>query len=92
MLKFECTLKQFNALHGLAYWVADAAYIRERYGDSEPELKKADETIRFCCFPELDRLGVPFWVQNAAVAIGGDWRNFKARYFSELLKEKNIYA
>ena len=92
MLKFECNSRQFNALHGLAYWVADAAYIRERFGDDEPELKKADDTIRLCCFPELDRLDVPFWVQNSAVAIGNDWRKFKERYFAELLKEKNIYS
>ena len=92
MLSFNCTLKQFNALNGLAFWVADAAYIRERYGDSDPELKIADDTIRLCCFPELDRLGVPFWVQNVAITIGSDWRLFKTRYFSELLREKNIYA
>ena len=92
MNEFQCSLKQFNALHGLAFWVANAAYIRERYGDDDPDLEKADKTIKLCCFPELDRLGVPFWVQDTAIAIGSDWRLFKTRYFSELLREKNIYA
>ena len=44
-LHFNATREQRNALEGLAYRIADTAYMRERYGNSEPELKQNEKTI-----------------------------------------------
>lgn len=92
MLQYTLNKEQYNTLRGLAYWVADENYIRERHGASDPELAVCRDTITKSIFPELDRLQVPFWVQNSVIAIAENWRQYKQRYFSELLKEKNIYV
>lgn len=90
-LEFYANKEQRNALEGLAYWVADENYIRERFGRDDAEIKICHDTICKCIFPECDRLGIPFWVQNSVVAIGENWRRYKENYFSSLCKEKNIY-
>ena len=89
-LHFEATADQRSALESLAYWIADIAYIRERYGDEEPELIHARDTVEKCCFPRLDRLGVPFWVQNSVSAWAGNWRRYKSEYMSEAMRKKGI--
>ena len=91
-MEFTLNRIQFSALEGLAYWVADLHYMRERFGDDEPELKRARATIEKCCFPELDRLQVPFWVQNSVVVWAENWRNTKTEYFTDFLKRKNIFV
>lgn len=81
---------QRNALEGLAYWIADSNYIKERCGASDPELIQVDKTIKLI-FSELDALGVPFWVQNSVVFFASDWRRYKSNYVEQwLLKNKNI--
>ena len=83
-------LEQKNALEGLAYHVADANYIIERYGENDPEHKKAHENV-LLSFEKLDALGVPFWVQNSVVIFAENWRRYKAEYMSAwLLKNRNI--
>ena len=37
---FKATKEQRNALEGLSYRIADSAYMRERFGNDEPELKQ----------------------------------------------------
>lgn len=91
MITYTLNREQYNALDGLAYWVADLHYMRERFGDDEPELKRARATIE-SCFPELDRLNVPFWVQNSVIVWAENWRNTKQQYFTEFLKSKNIFV
>ena len=82
--------EQRNALEGLAYWVADVNYIIERYGVSDPEYKKAHNSV-LLCFESLDRLGVPFWVQNSVVCFAENWRQYKNNYIDTwLLKNRNI--
>lgn len=89
-LSFTCNRQQRNALEGLAYHIADNAYIKERYGDQEPELKGVHETI-CSLFDELDKLQVPFWVQNSVVAFAENWRRYKDTYMDAYLKrERNI--
>lgn len=92
MLYFKCTKEQRKALEGLAYWVADENYIRERFGENDPDIKTCHDTITKCIFPECDRLNIPFWVQNSVICIGENWRKYKEFYFSTLLAEKNIYV
>ena len=92
MLTFTLNHAQYKALQGLSYWVADVNYLRERFGNSEPEIQRANKTIIDCCFPELDRLGVPFWVQNSVIVWSENWRNTKKQYLIEFLKSKNIFV
>ena len=88
-LYFEATKEQRNALECLAYRVADSAYMRERFGDDEPELKKNEKTISGL-FDLLDRLGVPFWVQNSVICFSENWRKYIQFGIFEPMKEKNI--
>lgn len=90
-LSFYATKEQKSALEGLAYWVADENYIRERFGASDNEIQVCQKTICECIFPECDRLQIPFWVQNSIIAIAKNWRRYKENYFATLCAEKNIY-
>lgn len=92
MITYTLNREQYNALDSLAYWVADLHYMRERFGDDEPELKRARATIEKCLFPQLDSLGVPFWVQNSVICWASNWRNTKRQYLTEFLKAKNIFV
>lgn len=92
MLTYTLTRDQLSALEGLAYWKADLHYMREKWGENEPELQRARATIEKCCFPELDRLKVPFWVQNTVLCWAENWRNTKTEYFTDFLKRKNIFV
>lgn len=92
MLRFDYTIEQGNALEGLAYRIADNAYMIERYGRQEAatELQQNHNTI--CgLFADLDRLQVPFWVQNTVIFWAENWRAYKEQYFSSAMKQKNIY-
>ena len=82
--------EQRNAIEGLAYWVADVNYIIERFGANDPEYKKADSNVLYQ-FEVLDRLGVPFWVQNSVICFAENWRRYKSEYLEDwLLKNRNI--
>lgn len=90
MLSFTATREQSKELRGLAYWIADIKHMRERYGEDEPELEVCDKTIRFI-FDQLDKLGVPFWVQNSVVTYAEDWRRYTETYTDKWLSEnRNI--
>lgn len=82
--------QQVNALEALAYHVADVNYILDRFGSDEPEYKNAHLNV-LLTFETLDRLCVPFWVQNSVVCFAENWRRYKENYTNEwLLKNKNI--
>ena len=89
MKKYEATAMQFATLEALVYWTANKAYTAERYPDDTEELKRCNEEIR-------DRLNycdiekIPFWVQNAALAFGGDWRRYKSEYFRNAMQKYGI--
>ena len=79
-----------NELEGLAYWVANVNYIKERFGADDPEYAQADKNVLFC-FEMLDRLGVPFWVQNSVICFAENWRQYKSCYMKDwLFKNRNI--
>lgn len=92
MLTYTLNRDQYSALSGLAYWVSDLHYMRERFGENDPELTRARETIEKCLFPQLDRLQVPFWVQNTVLCWAENWRNTKRQYLTDFLKSKNIFV
>lgn len=73
-MEFVCSKKQKSALDGLAYRIADSAYMKERYGTegAKIELEQNRKTI-LSLFSELDKLGVPFWVQNAVICFSENW-------------------
>ena len=79
--------KQLKLLEGLAYWIADTNYIKERYGSNDPELKKCNDTI-IDLFDDLDGAGVPFMVQNNIICWAEIWRNYKKEHTSDFLKRK----
>lgn len=93
MKKFEFrgNREQRKVLYGLAYWVANENYLRERFRDDEPELQRCRNTILNCLVPECDKLKIPFWVQNTVICFAEDWRRYKANYLDLYLKGKNIY-
>lgn len=88
-LRFNANREQRNALEGLAYWIADYSYIKERYGYHDPELENVHKTI-VLAFDELDKLGVPFWVQNHVICWAYDWRRTKQQYLSKAMERYNI--
>lgn len=86
---FTATREQSTALAALAYHVADCNYITERYGTLDPEAHKADANVK-ATFRDLDKLEVPFWVQNTIVAFATDWRRYKSVYMDSYLRSKGI--
>lgn len=80
MMKYRVTKEQYKKLEGLAYWIAESAYTRER-GDN----KNADKTIR-SLFNECDNLLIPFIVQNAVIEFARNWRRYKSEYLSSILE------
>ncbi len=86
-LVMQLNNRQWSSLEGLAAWVADGAYIAEYYGIDDPEWSKCDSTVK-ACFDTLDRLGVPYWVQNAVISWARDWRAYKAEYMDCALQRR----
>lgn len=83
-------IEQKRALEGLAYHIADANYIKERYGSDDPEYDKVNKNI-LLSFDILDALSVPFWVQNSVICFAEDWRRYKQVYIDQwLLNNRNI--
>ena len=69
-----------DELAGLIYWRANLAYTKERCPDDKDEIRHCCKSIEFA-FTQLDRLGVPFWVQNAALTWAENWKNYVQRDF-----------
>ena len=90
-LEFTVDLQQQKELEYLARWHADLQYIRERFGNNDPECEVSRKSIEFA-FRQLDALAVPFWLQNAALAFSEDWRRYKSMTFWQYLAGKNGYA
>lgn len=91
MLYYELTQDVYNTLVALAYRIADNAYMIERYGidDTEVEREQNHKTI-IMIFNELDQAGVPFWVQNSAIAFGDDWRRYKVETLYSWLAGRGV--
>lgn len=90
MLNFSCSGRQWKELESLAYWIADLSYITERFGKDDPEISTCRKTLEKCIFPVLDKLHVPFWVQNDVICWAEEWRNYKAQYMRDVLAKKGI--
>lgn len=88
-LQFIANPEQWKAMEALAYWVADVNYISERYGADDPEHEKAHKTVCMW-FSDLDRLQVPFWVQNTVIFWAENWRRYKEEYMKTAMQKKGI--
>lgn len=86
---FAATREQRDELEGLAYWVSDRAWSRERGELDEHEDHRTDTTIR-AIFDALDRLGVPYWVQNAVCCWAEDWRHTMRENLRDAMRAEQI--
>lgn len=79
-MMYEVNRKAEDELAGLMYWRANLAYTVERYPKDADEIMHCRKSVE-TSFDALDKLGVPFWVQNAAVCWAENWRNYVQRDF-----------
>lgn len=90
-MKYKVTQKQYNSLSGLAYRIADNAYMIERYGAKDTEIERAENHLTILdLFDELDNSGVPFWVQNAVMCWAENWRVLKTDYLVQFLTGRGV--
>lgn len=90
-LHFAVNQEQYNALQGLAYRVADNAYMIERYGVRDTEQERQDNhKIIVDLFEKLDLLQVPFWVQNNVICYFENWRRYKTDYLYQCLESRGV--
>lgn len=83
------TREQRAELEGLAYWIADRAWSREHGLLDEHEDQRTDNTIR-AIFDQLDRLGVPYWVQNTVLHWAEDWRRTMCEGLRDAMRARSI--
>lgn len=90
-MQYRYNREVYNALDGIAYRAADNNYMIERYGadGAAVEIAENDKTVSGL-FDYLDALNVPYWVQNAALAFGRDWRRYKSGSLSAWLADRGI--
>lgn len=82
------TREQYRALEGLAYRIADNAYMIERYGYEDTKHERADNhKVITSLFDELDALGTPWALQNNIICKYENWRLYKEDYFREVLRK-----
>lgn len=89
-MKYTVNRAQYRALEGLAHWCYQAARCEaERDNEGTEQARKTLES-----FPaQLDRLGVPYWVQNAVSAWAQDFRaegNIRVAYLYQALRRRGI--
>ena len=89
-MKFTVTRAQYRALEGLAHWCYQAARCdAERDAEGSEQARKTLES-----FPaQLDKLGIPYWVQNAVSAWAQDFRaegNIRVAYLYQALRRRGI--
>lgn len=87
---FTVTRAQYRVLEGLAHWCYQAARCNAEQDDEGSE--QARKTLAM--FPEkLDKLGVPYWVQNTVSAWAADFKaegNIRVMYLYQALRNHNI--
>lgn len=86
---YTATREQRDELEGLAYWIADRPWSRERGELDEYEDSRTDNTIR-AIFDALDRLGVPYWVQNSVIVWAENWQRTMKENLCDAMRAKQI--
>lgn len=87
-MKYTLNKQQYSELEGLAYHIADLNYMRE-CGENNAELELKRKTISFA-FNQLDKSGVPFWVQNTVICWAEEWRNHLNEYLWQALARRGV--
>lgn len=87
--QYTTTAAQRAELESLAYWISDRAWSRERGKLDEHEDRRTDTTIR-AIFDQLDRLGVPYWVQNTVCGWAEDWRRTMREDLRDAMRARSI--
>lgn len=87
--QYTATPRAAQELEGLAYWIADRAWSRERGKLDAYEDRRTGDTIR-AIFDVLDRLGVPYWAQNAVICWAEDWRRTMREDLRDAMRAKQI--
>lgn len=87
--QYTATPAQRAELEGLAYWIVDRAWSREHGLLDEHEDQRTDNTIR-AIFDALDRLGAPYWVQNAVICWAEDWRRTMCENLRDAMRARSI--
>ena len=86
-MTYKVNRAQYSALEGLAHWCYQAARC-EAERDSEGT-EQARQTL--ATFPaQLDKLGIPYWVQNAVIMWAQDWRREASEYMDNAMARRNI--
>lgn len=90
-MKYTYTKEVYNHLDGIAYRAADNNYMVEKYGadGAAVEIAENKQTVSGL-FNALDAMGVPFWVQNAALAFGSNWRRYRSASLAAWLQDRGI--
>lgn len=87
--QYAATPAQRAELEGLAYWIAERAWSREHGKLDEYEDRRTGDTIR-AIFDALDRLGVPYWVQNSVIVWAEDWRRAMKENLRDAMRAEQI--
>lgn len=89
-MRYHINRNQYRALEGLAHWCYQAARCSAEH-DADGE-RQARETL--ATFPDaLDRLGIPWWMQNAVSAWAQDFRapgNIREAYLEQMLSRRCV--
>ena len=81
MLVFEATQDQFTEMEAAAIWEHDLTMARLR-GESQMEQDRLQNNVQYC-LKQMDKLNVPNWAGNRALAFGLDWRRPYKMYFKD---------
>lgn len=87
--QYAATPAQRAELEGLAYWIAERAWSREHGKLDEYEDRRTGDTIR-AIFDALDRLAVPYWVQNSVIVWAEDWRRTMRENLRDAMRAEQI--
>lgn len=89
-MRYHINRNQYRALEGLAHWCYQAARCSAE-NDADGE-RQARETL--ATFPAaLDRLCIPWWMQNAVSAWAQDFRapgNIREAYLDQMLSRRCV--
>lgn len=86
MKRYTVNPAQYRALEGLAYWIAEGSYTRERVGTPSAAVGETIQAI----FDKCDALRISFHIQNAVIEFGRDWRRYRSEYLTNILEVLDI--
>ena len=89
-MNYAIDQKQYDILLGLRHFMANKAYMIERYpADYELEKENIHKTI-VSLFDEADQHNIPFWVQNIICGYQDDWRHTCNTYLYQDLEKRGV--